>query len=505
MREAHVRNRKECRELKKCLLAAVAASVIAAPANAALNCGAPIIDVGDAGRNGVTSTYVDHGDNGWVIRHTLADGKVVDRAVQYAIRDQSGPKATRWTGSLNRNPSMTMLGEISQVTNGQPEYDEWLYQNNRVILHSRALCQSDNNQPPVPPAPTVEAPLSTPTPAQTPPTLPSSGGEDRRMTFSYKPNEDAFKGICDFRFIYADGPIVTGTAKEFLSFIQSQNITAGTVVFFNSPGGLVSEALELGREIRSAGFDTTVGTQKGPAGSSGECYSSCTLAFLGGINRTIPEKAIFGVHRFSSDVSLSSKEALDIGQIQMSGITEYSAYMGVSPDFALEMVRSPSSSINILTQDELKTLKVITPIFQTNWEIKTESGKFYLLGTTQTNGGVDKMIFLCDHKVILAMMLFNTSGEYMDSALKYTSTYQWSFDGQEVEIPDRNIIDHVKRTGRDYVGATVLVTKETLNRLSTTSELGFMMVPASKTVFQGWTSDFRSGKEKFFGFVNSCH
>jgi hypothetical protein len=322
------------------------------------------------------------------------------------------------------------------------------------------------------------------------------------MNFSYK--RDYFKGIMDFRFIYADGPIVDGTAKQFASFVQSNQVGPGAVVLFNSPGGLVSEALELGRAIRAAGFDTSVGTQQGPVGS-GECYSACTLAFLGGVNRTIPEKAIFGVHRFSTDAMLSPKEALDAGQIQMSGITEYAAYMGVSPEFVTEMVKSSSNSINVLTQSKLKDLGIVTSLFQTTWEIKTNSGRFYLLGTTRTNDGVDKMAVICDGKAITAMLLFNTSGEYMENALRYTSTYRWSFDGQEVEIPQRDIIDNVKRTGPDYVGTTVLLTKETLHRLSNTSELGFMMVPPSKQVFQGWTSDFRSGKEKFFGFVNTCH
>jgi hypothetical protein len=324
-----------------------------------------------------------------------------------------------------------------------------------------------------------------------------------RMTFSYK--QDIFKGVMEFRFVYADGPFVPGTAKEFVSFVQSKQIGAGAVVFLNSPGGLVSEALELGRAIRAASFDTTVGALDGGSGGGGECYSACTLAFLGGVNRTIPEKAIFGVHRFSTDTQLSPKEALDIGQIQMSEITEYASSMGVSPEFVTEMVKSSPSSINVLTQEKLTSLGVITPRFATTWEIKTNSGNFYLLGSTRTNDGVDKMAVLCSRGSIIAMMLFNTSGEYMDNAVRYTSTYRWSFDGQEVEIPKGDIVERVKRTGPDYVGTTVLVTKETLRRLSNTSELGFMMVPPSKQIFQGWTSDFRSGKEKFFGFVNTCH
>ena len=325
---------------------------------------------------------------------------------------------------------------------------------------------------------------------------------DDKMTFTYK--HDIVKGLMEFRLLHADGLIVTGTAKEFASFVQSNRVTAA-VVILNSPGGLVSEALELGREIRAAGFDTEVWAQGGAAGHPGECYSACTLAFLGGINRTIPKGSIFGVHRFSSDAKLSPNEALDIGQIQMSEITEYAAYMGVSPKFVTEMVKSSASSINVLSQDELTSLRVITARFSTTWDIKTMNENFYLLGATCTNDGVDKMIVACDRKTLVAMMLFNTSGEYMESALRYTTTYEWSFDGQEVEIPKQDIIEPVKRTGADYVGTTVRLTRATLDRLSTTSQLGFMMVPASKLVFQGWTSDFRSGKEKFFGFINTCH
>jgi|SRR5208283_138360 len=131
---------------------------------------------------------------------------------------------------------------------------------------------------------------------------------DDKMTFAYKQDhftfkEEQFNGHLDFRFVYAEGPIVPGTAEEVVSFIQSKQVSAGAVVILNSPGGLVSEALELGRAIRAAGFDTEVGAKESVDG--GECYSACTLAFLGGVNRTIPEKAIFGVHRFSTDTQLS--------------------------------------------------------------------------------------------------------------------------------------------------------------------------------------------------------
>src|SRR5271165_5377106 len=110
------------------------------------------------------------------------------------------------------------------------------------------------------------------------------------------------------------------------------------------------------------------------------------------------------MHRFSTDAKLSPKEALDIGQIQMSEITDYAAYIGVSAGFVTEMVKSSPGSINVLTQENLTSLGVTTPRFATTWEIKTESGIFYLLGTTRTNDGVDKMVVVCSRKKTMAMM-----------------------------------------------------------------------------------------------------
>ena len=43
------------------------------------------------------------------------------------------------------------------------------------------------------------------------------------MSFTYK--EDVFKGVMDFRFIYADGPFTSGTAKEFVSFVESKHMS----------------------------------------------------------------------------------------------------------------------------------------------------------------------------------------------------------------------------------------------------------------------------------------
>ena len=145
--------------MRSILVAALLCGVSPA-AHAALTCGPARVDVGDTGRNGVVSTYVAHDPGSWAVKHTLANGTVVDRSLQYVITDYSGDKTMQWRGTLMRNPAMTMTGELMKLkSNGQPTYDEWLYKNNQLVMHSVALCQFDN------PAPNVAQPsASAPTP-----------------------------------------------------------------------------------------------------------------------------------------------------------------------------------------------------------------------------------------------------------------------------------------------------------------------------------------------------
>jgi hypothetical protein len=323
------------------------------------------------------------------------------------------------------------------------------------------------------------------------------------MAFSY--SADVYPGVMAFRFIYADGPIVPGTARRLQALISQKHIGTGAVVLFNSPGGNVAEALELGRVIRASNFDTEVGKQSRVDAGEGECYSACTLAFLGGVRRSMGAGSQFGVHRISTTASLTSREALEVGQITLGQIVEYVSYMGVRPEFVSELTRASSENINLLTPRQLKELRVVSTPFETTWEIKTKDGLFYMLGTTTTNNGIHKMIFMCNSSEIDAAMLYNSSGEYQESTLNWTNSYRFSFDGEEVELLPSEIARTVKKSGEDYVGVTVRVSRRILERLKTTSDLGFEMLPPSKQIYAGWTSDFASGRARFFDFVKSCH
>jgi clan AA aspartic protease (TIGR02281 family) len=59
----------------------------------------------------VVKTYVRH-SSGWQVFHTLANSEVIDRGSQYRMVDSSTSTAEQWTGRLNRNPNLIMVGKI---------------------------------------------------------------------------------------------------------------------------------------------------------------------------------------------------------------------------------------------------------------------------------------------------------------------------------------------------------------------------------------------------------
>lgn len=95
--------------------------------------------------NRVIKTYVRHSDGGWLVFHTLASEAIIDRASQYSIVDTSNPSSPdQWTGALQRNPNLTMVGQIrTDLRNGHYYYIEEIYDNAKggaLVIKTVAEC-----------------------------------------------------------------------------------------------------------------------------------------------------------------------------------------------------------------------------------------------------------------------------------------------------------------------------------------------------------------------------
>jgi len=128
-------------------------------------------------------------------------------------------------------------------------------------------------------------------------------------------------------------------------------------VVLHSPGGSVSDAIEMGRLIRQQQFATEV--------ESGRyCASSCPLVFAGGLERRAGERAAIGVHQVTALVAngsaLGAIEGMDSVQRMSAECQKYLLDMAIDPMVWVHAMQTPPDQLFYFTGDELLKLKLAT-------------------------------------------------------------------------------------------------------------------------------------------------
>lgn len=141
------------------------------------------------------------------------------------------------------------------------------------------------------------------------------------------------------------------TPKKFLKLAKS---SGAKTVSFNSEGGNIIAALELGRAIRKAGLNTY--QEKGR-----ECASACSLLFVSGVKRTADDRTI-GVHQswFDTDSGIDMEEAVSAVQELTADMLTYLIEMGVDPKLLQVSLTTSSDDMHYLSTKQMIDLKVIT-------------------------------------------------------------------------------------------------------------------------------------------------
>ncbi|MFS8044862.1 hypothetical protein [Rhizobium sp. BR 314] len=139
--------------------------------------------------------------------------------------------------------------------------------------------------------------------------------------------------------------------NKFRKAVKSYRANAVT---FDSPGGNIRKAIELGRLIRSLGMNTvTVRAQ--------ECASACSLAFLGGVVR-IADAGSIGVHKasFNDTKGMRVEEAVAAVQTITADVISYMTDMGADPGLLKLSLQYDSDDIRYLSASEMKLYRVTT-------------------------------------------------------------------------------------------------------------------------------------------------
>lgn len=126
------------------------------------------------------------------------------------------------------------------------------------------------------------------------------------------------------------------------------------VIMFDSPGGIITTALEYGRLIRKLKVNTL-------QVRAHLCASACAFAFVGGYERDA-EAGSIGVHQswFPDDVKTS--EAVAGIQEVTAEVMAYLVEMGVDTKLLQLSMTTGSDDMRYLTVQEMTDLGVISPM-----------------------------------------------------------------------------------------------------------------------------------------------
>lgn len=153
----------------------------------------------------------------------------------------------------------------------------------------------------------------------------------------------------------ATGTIQPGTARIFAEEVEKRGGYIKTIVL-HSPGGSVTDAMEMGRLIRKKNFGTQVETGH-------YCASSCPLVFAGGIERRAGDKAVIGVHQVSA-FGPGGGPAGGMAEAQRvsAACQKYLREMGVGLEVWTHAMETPKEKLYTFKKDELLNLKLATDV-----------------------------------------------------------------------------------------------------------------------------------------------
>ena len=149
--------------------------------------------------------------------------------------------------------------------------------------------------------------------------------------------------------LFVLGDIKTGFAEE-LARALAENSKIDTVAL-GSAGGSLIDAIKAGRMIRTLGLKTVLWSN---------CYSACTIVFLGGVERLIwspyPELGFHQVSVYGVDISPGSEVYGLLGS--------YAVAMGANPRFLLSAMFAATSDAIYVPNAELLCQNKITTWIQ---------------------------------------------------------------------------------------------------------------------------------------------
>jgi hypothetical protein len=312
--------------------------------------------------------------------------------------------------------------------------------------------------------------------------------------------------------VYLSGEFDPGATERVLQEL-AQIGDAGADVYLDSAGGSLAAGLQIGTLLRKFGANTSVGKpgSRTTSGEPGQCFSACSLAFLGGVYRYVPSGSVLGVHR--AWTAARSDRDFDGGQIVAARISSYLKEMGIDAELFNLMVSVGKDQIHVLTPEELRALRVVNDGKQpAQWSSESTSEGPSLSGSQQSANGLGKATFVCSKGMMTFRSAYragasgasNASG---DSTAAAIAGGQWAhtllIDGDAIPLEAPTAIEAVD----DVLNAAFVLSPDHVVQLAgATTTIGHAMQGSrSDPASLGYAIDIdAAAARKLRGFMEYC-
>jgi hypothetical protein len=318
--------------------------------------------------------------------------------------------------------------------------------------------------------------------------------------------KDKIARVLDFgTTILLSGEIQKDTPRKLRAVLDGiPRDDSWTYVQFDSLGGNLYAAMEIGRMLRAKGAITQIGAGEGVKGQPkpAVCLSACSLAFLGGRYRYSAPGSVYGVHRASSSAAPSSSN-LDVGQIVAAATATYLLDMGVDTRLLELSVKAGKDGMYLLSEGELKNLGVVNNgRMDATWSIEVVEGGTYLRGVQETVWGEGKILFSCVAPVFQMMSVYTAGSAKAVAVAAGGWTHSMFVDNETVALgrPQR-----LQASG-EYINASFTLQASALRKVAAAAKVGHaMQLSPDAPTYLGYQVDIDAkSRAKVSTYVGNC-
>ena len=306
--------------------------------------------------------------------------------------------------------------------------------------------------------------------------------------------------------IFLEGRIDSAAGERLKGYLETKRVPRRSDLYIHSPGGSVLGGMELGRVIREYELSVSVSRFK-KGGSSeyrpfsllpGECYSACTLAFVGGKFRFLNEDSTFGVHQFA--FRNNAEADVGVAQVTSAMIVAYLRSMDIDVDFFRMSTVAKPSDMFMPPIETLKKLNVVNGgVERPKWTIESSGDGLYLKAERDSIYGHQKILLYCPPKSpIFLHMIYEAQGR--DKELM-------NFPAHTVVIGDRTYRQKPvhKEIQNGYFNAIYSLSRAQAESLRSARSVGAMVQGSYEApMFLGIDDMPVTEPKRMLGLLNSC-